>query len=112
MNIQIFSRRKIESRSILFIAIPLILSSYTHLWNPTGFPSIHVDEGHYLRKAISTEEGKGFQPQNRYLAPYFAQIFLAGVFKVIGFPYFLDLDKDPVEDLYLVPRLLMGVMAV
>ena len=112
MNIQIFSRRKIESRSILFLAIPLILSSYTHLWNPTGFPSIHVDEGHYLRKAISTEEGKGFQPQNRYFAPYFAQIFLAGVFKVIGFPYFLDLDKDPVEDLYLVPRLLMGVMAV
>jgi hypothetical protein len=112
VNIQIFSRRKIESRSILYLIIPLILSTYTHLWNPTGFPSIHVDEGHYLRKAISTEEGKGFQPQNRYLAPYFAQIFLAGVFKIIGFPYFLNLNQDSVQDLYLVPRLIMGVLAV
>ena len=99
--------------SVVFILIPLILSAYTHLWNPTGFPSIHVDEGHYLRKAISTETGQGLQPQDRYRAPYFGQIFLAGIFSIIGYPNLESLgDKNPVEHLYLVPRVIMGILAV
>ena len=36
----------------ILIFIPLVLSSFTSLWNITGFPSLHVDEGHYMRKAI------------------------------------------------------------
>jgi len=100
-------------RSLVFILIPLVLSAYTHLWNPTGFPSIHTDEGHYLRKAISTEIGQGLQPQDRYRAPYFGQIFLAGIFNIIGFPNVETLgDKNPVEQLYLVPRVIMGILAV
>jgi hypothetical protein len=72
-----------------------------------------VDEGHYLRKAISTETGQGLQPQDRYRAPYFGQIFLAGIFSIIGYPNLDSLgDKNPVEHLYLVPRVIMGILAV
>lgn len=113
MNIRLQLKEGTRLRSLIFILIPLVLSAYTHLWNPTGFPSIHVDEGHYLRKAISTETGQGFQPQDRYRAPYFGQIFLAGIFSTIGFPNVDNLgDKNPVEQLYLVPRVIMGILAV
>jgi hypothetical protein len=72
-----------------------------------------VDEGHYLRKAISTETGQGLQPQDRYRAPYFGQIFLAGIFSIIGYPNIDSIgDKNPVEQLYLVPRVIMGILAV
>lgn len=113
MRLQLQLKEKARLRSIVFILIPLVLSAYTHLWNPTGFPSIHTDEGHYLRKAISTESGEGLQPQARYRAPYFGQIFLAGIFSIIGYPSIVSVgDKNPVEQLYLVPRLIMGVLAV
>ena len=109
--LQLKEKRKL--RLLVFILIPLILSAYTHFWNPTGFPSIHTDEGHYLRKAISTEDGDGLQPQARYRAPYFGQIFLAGIFSIIGYPSIVIVDdKNPIEQLYLVPRLIMGILAV
>src|SRR6266540_4904902 len=113
MRLQLQLKEKTRLRSLVFILIPLVLSAYTHLWNPTGFPSIHTDEGHYLRKAISTESGEGLQPQARYRAPYFGQIFLAGIFSIIGYPSTVSVgDKNPVEQLYLVPRLIMGILAV
>lgn len=113
MNLQLQLKEGSRLRSLVFILIPLVLSAYTHLWNPTGFPSLHIDEGHYLRKAISTESGQGLQPQDRYRAPYFGQIFLAGIFSIIGYPNVDNLgDKNPVEQLYLVPRLIMGILAV
>lgn len=105
-------------KTILLLSILLILSAYTHLLNLTGFPRIYVDEGHYLSKAISTTEGKGLQPQNRYYAPYFGQMFLAGVFKLINYPSFL-IHSNPVPDspnsiadLYLVPRLIVGILGI
>jgi hypothetical protein len=88
---------------------------FTHLWNPIGFPALHVDEGHYMLKALSTLEGTGLQPQNRYAAPYFGQLFLAGIFKIIGYPDSVNPvegDVHSVERLWLVPRLLMGLLAV
>ncbi|HVE37784.1 MAG TPA: hypothetical protein VNA18_06280 [Nitrososphaeraceae archaeon] len=113
MNLRLQLKDGTRRRSLVFILIPLVLSAYTHLWNPTGFPSIHTDEGHYLRKAISTETGQGLQPQDRYRAPYFGQIFLAGIFNIIGFPNVETFgEKNPVEQLYLVPRVIMGVLAV
>jgi hypothetical protein len=45
------SLRKISSTSLLFLVIPIALSAFTHLWNPIGFPFVHGDEGHYLRRA-------------------------------------------------------------
>ena len=49
--------RGLKNKKVLLIFIPLVLSSFTSLWNITGFPSLHVDEGHYMRKAMSTLEG-------------------------------------------------------
>jgi hypothetical protein len=113
LNLRLQLKDGTRRRSLVFIFIPLVLSAYTHLWNPTGFPSIHTDEGHYLRKAISTEIGQGLQPQDRYRAPYFGQIFLAGIFNIIGFPNVETFgEKNPVEQLYLVPRVIMGILAV
>jgi hypothetical protein len=113
LRLQLQLKEGVRLRPLVFILIPLVLSAYTHLWNPTGFPSIHTDEGHYLRKAISTESGDGLQPQARYRAPYFGQIFLAGIFSIIGYPSIVSAgDKNPVEQLYLVPRLIMGILAV
>ncbi|MDW0291561.1 MAG: hypothetical protein QN778_06580 [Nitrososphaeraceae archaeon] len=113
MNLQLQLREGTKLRSLIFILIPLVLSFYTHLWNPTGFPSLHTDEGHYLRKAISTETGQGLQPQDRYRAPYFGQMFLAGIFSIINYPNQEVLgSSNPVEQLYLVPRVIMGILAV
>ena len=113
MNLQLQLREGTKLRSLIFILIPLVLSFYTHLWNPTGFPSLHTDEGHYLRKAISTETGQGLQPQDRYRAPYFGQMFLAGIFSIINYPNEEVLgSSNPVEQLYLVPRVIMGILAV
>src|SRR5919202_4766859 len=73
-------------RSALLLAIPLVLSAFTHLWNPLGFPSLHIDEGHYMRKALSVLKGTGIDPLARYAAPYFGQIFLAGALGIVGYP--------------------------
>ncbi|HZD82632.1 MAG TPA: hypothetical protein VE076_07125, partial [Nitrososphaeraceae archaeon] len=107
-----------RQRNILLLAIPLALSAFTHLWNPLGYPSLHVDEGHYMRKAMSILDGTGIDPLHRYAAPYFGQIFLAGVLGIVGYPDSLNLSDTgngvlhSVEMLYLVPRVLMGLLAV
>jgi hypothetical protein len=114
-SISIARNTILQRRNLLFIAIPLSLCALTHLWNPIGFPSLHVDEGHYMLKALSVLEGTGLQPQNRYAAPYFGQLFLAGIFKIIGYPDSvnpLEGDVHSIERLWLVPRVLMGLLAV
>jgi 4-amino-4-deoxy-L-arabinose transferase-like glycosyltransferase len=97
------------------MAIPVVLCAFTHLWNPIGFPALHGDEGHYMLKALSTLEGTGLQPQNRYAAPYFGQLFLAGIFKIIGYPDStnpVEGDVHSIERIWLVPRVLIGLLAV
>jgi Dolichyl-phosphate-mannose-protein mannosyltransferase len=114
-----FSHRD-NHKALLLIAIPLILSAFTHLWNPVGFPALHVDEGHYMRRAMQVLEGLGPQEStnNYYLAydhPYFGQLFLAAVFKIIGYPDSLHPqagDKSSIEMLIFIPRVLMGMLAV
>jgi Dolichyl-phosphate-mannose-protein mannosyltransferase len=101
----------------LLLAIPLILSAFTHLWNPIEFPSLHIDEGHYMRKTMSILEGTGLDPLARYAAPYFGQIFLAGVLAIVGYPDSLNPSDGgdvlhSVQTLYLIPRVLMGLLAV
>ena len=107
-------------RHYLLVIIPLVLSAFTHLWNPIGFPHVDQDEGHYMRRAMQVLQG--FGPQESmdtyyfpYDHPYFGQLFLAGVFKIIGYPDILDPkvgDVHSIEMLYLVPRVLMGLLAV
>jgi hypothetical protein len=107
-------------KSILLLFIPLVLSAFTHIWNPIGFPAIHVDEGHYMRRAMQVIEGQGPQESNNtyfypYDHPYFGQLFLGGVLKLIGYPDSLSPkagDVHSIEMLYLVPRVIMGLLAV
>jgi 4-amino-4-deoxy-L-arabinose transferase-like glycosyltransferase len=107
-------------KSILLLFIPLVLSAFTHIWNPIGFPHIDQDEGHYMRRAMQVIEGQGPQESNHtyfypYDHPYFGQLFLGGVLKLIGYPDILSPkagDVHSIEMLYLVPRVIMGLLAV
>jgi hypothetical protein len=54
----IFGRMLGRSSSVLFIVLPLILSAYTHLWNPIGFPAVWVVEGQYMQRAMQVLEGQ------------------------------------------------------
>jgi dolichyl-phosphate-mannose--protein O-mannosyl transferase len=100
--------------SVLLVLIPLALSAYTHLWNPAGFPNIYYDEGVYMRRAMHVMEGLGPQEAYYYDHPFFGQIFLATILKVIGYPESLNPSTDlhSIESLYQVPRVLMGILAV
>jgi dolichyl-phosphate-mannose-protein mannosyltransferase len=100
--------------SVLLVLIPLALSAYTHLWNPAGFPNIFYDEGVYMRRAMHVMEGLGPQEANYYDHPFFGQIFLGAIFKIIGYPQSLNPSADlhSIESLYQVPRALMGILAV
>ena len=74
-------------RYSILIFIPLLLSAFLHLWNPAGFPSIHGDEGHYIRRALILLQGGPPQETDfRYDHPFFGQIMLAGLFTVVGYP--------------------------
>lgn len=96
------------------ILIPLALSAFTHLWNPTGFPNLFYDEGVYMRRAMHVMEGLGPQESSFYDHPLFGQIFLAGILAVIGYPDWFGPSGDLAlsELLYGVPRILMGILAV
>jgi hypothetical protein len=102
------------SVSILIILIPLVLSAYTHLWDPAAFPNLFYDEGVYMRRAMHVMEGLGPQEAYYYDHPYFGQIFLAGMLMAIGYPQSLSPSPDlaSIALLYEVPRTLMGILAI
>ena len=107
------------ARPVLLLLIPLTLSAFTHLWNPVGFPTLHVDEGHYMRRTMQVLEGLGPQESTStydfpYDHPYFGQLFLAGALSLINYPDFLNPSDNlhSIEMLYLVPRVLMGLLAI
>jgi hypothetical protein len=59
--------------------------------------------------------GQGPQESLLYDHPYFSQLFLAGVLALIGYPNSLHPsvgDVHSIETLYLIPRILMGILAV
>lgn len=100
--------------SFLFI-IPLILCAYTHLWNPIGFPAFHNDEGGYIAHGMHVLKGLGVQDLPFYDHPYFGQLFLAAVFWLIGYPSSIHpsvSDLHSIKTIYMVPRILMGLLAV
>jgi Ca2+/Na+ antiporter len=110
-----------RSSPVLFIALPLILSAYTHLWNPIGFPAVWVVEGQYVQRAMQVLEGEGLhEPRNIfahfYDHPFFGQIFLAGMLAATDYPSSptktSSISINSIEMLYLVPRLFMGILAV
>lgn len=87
----------------------LVLSAYVHLWNPVGYPDIFFDEGIYMRRAMTVLETGSPQESAFYDHPYFGQMFLSGFLKVVGFPQTVE---QSLEMSYLVPRVLMGLLAV
>ncbi len=109
---------------LILIFIPLFLSAFTHLWNASEFPSFHIDEGVYIRRALHTLDGLGpHDPDSRfdhpqsstsaYDHPYFGQIFLAAIFKIIDFPQnVLSANSFSIEKLFDTPRLIMGSIAI
>jgi hypothetical protein len=110
-----------RSSPVLFIALPLILSAYTHLWNPIGFPAVWVVEGQYMQRAMQVLEGEGLhEPRNIfahfYDHPFFGQIFLAGMLAATDYPSSpiksSSISINSIEMLYLVPRLFMGILAI
>lgn len=115
--------QNIYSSRLLIILIPIVLSAFTHLWNLEGFPDIYRDEDHYLRKTMHVLRGLGPQegpsdlisyPAHPYTHPYFGQLFLAGVLGIVGYPNSIHPIADPssIKELFLVPRVLMGILAV
>ena len=98
----------------LAMLIPIALSSFTHLWNPAGFPDLFFDEGIYMRRAMHVLEYGDPQGTNFHDHPFFGQIFLAAALATVGYPDSLNptSDAQSIESLYLVPRILMGVLAV
>ena len=91
---------KAGMKSALLVGVPLVLASFTHLWNPIGFPSIYVDEAHYMRRAMNVLQGLGPQESENvfhhpYDHPYFGQIFLS-ILGVVGYPSSSnDIDGNP-----------------
>ena len=108
--------RRVFSVSFFLMVIPLVLAGFTHIYNPIGFPYIHGDEGHYMRRAMHILAGGGPQePDYRYDHPYLGQLFLAGSLWLVGYPNSLHPSPDnihSIEMLYLIPRILMGILAV
>ncbi len=102
---------------LVSVLIPIALASYTHLWNPIGFPSIHADENTYMFHALEVQDGKGVLPRGapHYDHPYFGRIFLASVLDFLGYPDIVQPSPGKIESiemLHLVPRTLLGVLAV
>ncbi|MDE1826770.1 MAG: glycosyltransferase family 39 protein [Thaumarchaeota archaeon] len=90
------------------------LSAFAHLWNVIGFPDLFYDEGVYMRRAMHVISGLGLQERYFYDHPYFGQLFLAGTLSAVGYPNSLHptLDSNSIGTLYLVPRMLMGLLAI
>jgi 4-amino-4-deoxy-L-arabinose transferase-like glycosyltransferase len=114
--------RMIGSHSFLLsLAIPIALSAFTHLWNPIGFPFLQPDESTYMRRTMYVLEGLGPQESTndynkQYDHPYFGQLFLASVLGMIRYPDSLSPTDDgnthSIGMLFIVPRILMGILAV
>jgi hypothetical protein len=108
--------RSISASSVILLVIPLVLSAFVHIWNPVGFPGIHGDEGHYIRRGIHTSDGLGPQePTSNYDHPYFGWLSLAAIFSIIGYPDSLNAeagDTNSIEGVWAAPRLIVGMLTV
>jgi len=99
---------------VYFLCIILTISSFTHLWNAVGFPDLFFDEGVYMERAMNVLNGLGLQSGTFHDHPFFGQIFLAISLGLVGFPNSLHVSTDPtsISTLYLIPRIIMGMLAV
>ena len=101
----------LSSRLLLFV--PIILSIFTHLWNPLGIAALVYDEGTYIGRAMHTLQGNGPQTEPYSDHPYFASLLLAGIFKIVNYPNSLhpsaNGDIHSIEMLWLIAENNNGV---
>jgi Dolichyl-phosphate-mannose-protein mannosyltransferase len=101
---------------MVYLAIPLALVAFTHLWNPIGFPTIHPDEGYYIGRSIHVSEGLGpKEDAARYDHPYFGWLFLGSIFSTLNYPDSTNPtpgNVNSIELIWLFPRVTMGILAV
>jgi len=115
---KLLKSKRIQNNKLPLLLLPLFLSSIINTWNITGFPNIHVDEGYHMWKVMSILQGEGLLTTDSYLdsyfAPYFGQIFLAGILGMIGYPDIVHptLNTASIESIYLIPRLVMSIFAI
>jgi len=102
---------KILNQKLILILI-LGVSAFAHLWNPVGFPEIFYDEGIYMQRSMNIINGVGPQEGKFYDHPFFGQIFLGSILYLIGYPDSANPTFDSAENLYLIPRIVMGLLAV
>ena len=124
-NIQLFISTFFSSNhKYLILFIPLIISSFTHLFNPLGFPAIWVVEGQYMHRAMSLLSGeeitytKSEIYPHPYDHPFFGQTILAGLLWLFGFPDSAiiqtnnDSFLDSIKNLYLIPKIIIGIFSI
>src|ERR671926_1756612 len=108
--------KTVMNSNLFFLMVPLILSAYTHLWNPLGFPAgPSYDENIYLRRTMNILNNLGPQESELYDHPYFLQIFLGGILLLIGYPNLLHPTVGNVVSihmLYFVPKLIIGILSI
>ncbi len=106
----------LSQKKILFPLLILALTSFTHLWNPIGFPAVHIDEGIYMFRAMHLlNNGNLDWDAQMYDHPYFGPIFLGTVLFAINFPGIVNTDIIQNGEFgltYMIPRILIGVLAV
>ncbi len=107
---------KLNYNYLLLLFIPLILSAFTHLWNPLGFPvGPSNDESIYIRRAVYVLNGFGPQESITHDHPYFLQLFLAGILWSIGYPNSLNVTVGSTQSIvmfYMIPRIIIGILAI
>ena len=98
---------------LFFLLIPLLLSGFTHLWNPVGYPDMFFDEGIYMRRAVNFLNTGNPQESYLYDHPYFGQIAIASILAITNY-HDLDphTDPDSLKTVYMIPRIFMGLLAV
>lgn len=101
-----------------YFTIVLIISTSTlfHLYDVTGFPTIHVDEGTYMYRAMHflTWGNVGWNV-SFYDHPYFGPILLGMLLKVVIYPILILSDtqfQGFANDPYLIPRLIMSLFSI
>jgi Dolichyl-phosphate-mannose-protein mannosyltransferase len=109
-------RKRYDLKAMVYLAIPLALVAFTHLWNPIGFPTIHPDEGYYIGRSIHVSEGLGpKEDAARYDHPYSGWLFLGSIFSIFNYPDSTNPtpgNANSIELIWLFPRVTMGILAV
>lgn len=94
----------------------LLITSFIHLWNPIGFPTVHVDEGTYMFRAMYfLTTGMTDWHTSFYDHPYFGPILLASILKIIDFPSIIGPEVQNYSSIYssyTIPRIIMGIFAI